>query len=170
MKKIVLLGLLMITSAVKSQIKVEDTEKFQVVGEYKLLGKSYEKISKLDGVYVFAYRVEKFTTTDNYKSFAFRDSDLETLYSLFSDFTDKKKDDSKTVTLETGDTLVFNYNKTLGSMYAEVYHTDKAGVTGKLRWLNQKQIKLLIFLMINLLLQYMREILQGCFTNLFLIK
>jgi len=107
------------------------------------MGKSYEKISKMDNVYIFAYRDEKFNTTDNYKKFAFRESDLETLYSLFSDFTDKKKGDSKTVTLETGDTLVFNYNKMLGSMYAEVYHTDEAGVTGKLRWLNQKQLKVL---------------------------
>lgn len=143
MKRIIFLALVFASLSVTSQIKVEDTEKFVVIGEYKLLGTSYEKLSKLDNVYVLTYRDEKFATMDNYKSFAFKESDLDILYALFSDFTDKKKGDSKKVTLETGDTLVFNYNKMLGSMYAEVYHTDKAGVTGKLRWLNQKQLKVL---------------------------
>lgn len=141
MKKIILSGLLLVSLSAISQIKVEDTEKTEIIGEYKLLGTSYERISKLDGLYFLTYRDEKFTTVDNYKHFYFRESDLDTLYSLFSDFKDKKKGDSKTVTLEGGDTLIFNYNKMLGSMYAEVYHTDKNGTTGKLRWLNQKQLK-----------------------------
>ena len=141
MKKILLSGLLLVSISATSQIKVENTEKTELIGEVKQFGTSYEKITKSHNVCFLTYRDEKFATIDNYKHFSFSESDLDTIYSLFSDFTDKKKGDSKTVTLETGDVLLINYNMTMGTMYAEIFHTDTSGVTGKLRWLTQKQLK-----------------------------
>ena len=124
-----------------SQIKVSETKKEEVVGEYKLLGTSYAKITK-DGEYCFfMYRDEKFATIDNYKIFLFKATDLDAMYALFTDFTNIEKGAEKTVELEDGDKLKIEYKKTMGTMFAEVYHISKAGVIGKLRYLTPKQLK-----------------------------
>ncbi len=134
-------AVVLLQSSVYSQITVSDAPKEEVVGEYNLLGTKYYKISKLNGICTFIYRDEKFTKIDTYKSFLFRETDLDALYALFTDFASVKVGDEKSVVLEDGGKLIFKYKKTMGKMYAEVYHVDKAGVLGELRFLTPAQFK-----------------------------
>ncbi|MFY0483233.1 hypothetical protein ACI6PS_11565 [Flavobacterium sp. PLA-1-15] len=141
MKKIIIALSLFVCAVSHSQMKVSETEKLNLVGEYKLLGKSYAKIQSKDSLYIFTYRDEKFTTVDNYKSFVFRGSDKDALLNMFINFEGIEKGTEKTVDLEDGDKLFFTYKKTLGKMYAEVIHLSKSGVAGAIRWLTEKQAK-----------------------------
>lgn len=141
MKKIILLLIAIIPMAINAQMKVSDSEKPELIGEYKLLGKLYARIEKTGDKCSFEYRDNKFTQTDNYKYFYFKYSDIDILYNLFSNFEGVEKGQEKTVDLDNGDRLYFKYEKTLGKMYAEVIHIDKAGVGGAVRWLNEKQLK-----------------------------
>ena len=132
--------MLFLSMTLFSQLKVSDTEKSENIGEFKSLGKTFAELNKHGDLAILTYRDEKFMQIDDYKSFSFDFSDLDTLYTLFSDFEDNVKGDSKTVDLPNGDKLVFNYKKTMGKMYAEVFHHSKAGTTGLLRWMTPKQV------------------------------
>mgnify|MGYP006178404877 CR=1 FL=1 len=141
MKTLTTFILFFITLSSFAQLKVTETKKEEVVGEYNLLGTSYAKIAK-DGEYCFfTYRDEKFAQIDNYKSFYFKITDLDSLYDLLTNFTNIEKGSKKTVELENGDKLDIEYKKTMGTMFAEVYHISKSGVIGKLRYLTPKQLK-----------------------------
>lgn len=123
-----------------AQMKVYDTDKGEQIGVFKTMGTMYAELIKYDDVVVFTYRDEKFEKLDNYKKFSFYYSDIDTLYSLFIDFNNVKKGDSKTVELDNGDTLTFEYKKMLGKTYAKVFHHENSGVTGLLRYMTNKQI------------------------------
>ena len=142
MKKFLLTCLIMtFTLTVSAQMKVSDTPKSDIVGEFKQLGTSYAEITKSGNLCTFLYRDDKFEQIDNYKLFTFSAGDLDTLYKLFTDFEGIEKNAEKTVDLENGSKLIFTYKKTLGKMYAEVIHIDKASVAGKVRYMTEKQLK-----------------------------
>lgn len=141
MKNLILLFITTICINAHSQIKVSETEKFDPVGEYKLLGTSYAKIERKNDYLFFTYKDEKFTTIDSYKSFYFKETDLESMFDLFYNMENKQVGDEKTVELENGDKLFFTYKKTFGKMHASVIHVDKAGVGGAIRYLTDKQLK-----------------------------
>lgn len=141
MKKIITIITLFIAVSSFAQLKVSNVEEMEVIGEYKLLGKSYAKISKGNKLCFLTYRDEKFESIDNYKTFAFRYEDLDALYDLFTNFEGIEKGDEKKVELEDGDVLNIRYKKSLGIMYFTVFHTDRAGVIGMMRSLTPKQIK-----------------------------
>jgi len=141
MKKIIIACFLTLSLTAFGQIKISDTGKEEIIGEFKTLGKSYAEISKAGTIYFFKYRDEKFVQLDEYKMFHFDEKDSDAIYILFTDFSKVEKGDSKTVDLENGDKLIFDYKKMLGSMYAEVTHISKAGVVGKIRYLTEKQVK-----------------------------
>ena len=140
MKTLTTFILLFITLGSFAQLKITETKKEEVVGEYKLLGKSYAKITKDDEYCFFTYRDEKFVQIDNYKLFYFKVTDLDSLYDLFTNFTNIEKGSKKTIELENGDKLDIEYKKSMGTMFAEVYHISKSGVIGKLRYLTPKQL------------------------------
>ena len=140
MKKFTLLLTLFITSFSFSQMKVSNTDKGEQIGVFKSMGITYAELTKYDNLAMFTYRDEKFSKIDDYKTFSFSYSDLDSLYELFANFDNVKKGDSKTVDLDNGDRLVFEYKKTLGKMYAQVFHHDKNDVTGLIRYMTNKQI------------------------------
>ena len=129
------------TLTVSAQMKVSDTPKTDKVGEYKQLGKSYAEITKSGNTCTFIYRDDEFSTIDTYRSFTFSYSDLDTLYKMFTDFEGIEKDTEKMVDLEDGGRLYFRYKKTLGKMYADVIHINSATVSGKIRYMTEKQLK-----------------------------
>lgn len=141
MKKIITIITLFVAVSSFAQLKVSNVEESELIGEYKLLGKSYAKITKGDKYCFLTYRDEKFETIDSYKTFTFRYEDLDALYDLFTNFEGVKKGDEKRVDLENGDFLNFMYKKTLGQMHITIFHTDKAGVIGMMRTLTPKQTK-----------------------------
>ena len=142
MKKIITLLTLFIATASFAQLKVTDVKDTGVlIGEFKQMGKSYAKLQKESGLCILTYRDEKFEAIDNYKLFIFKEADLDAVYNLFANFEGIEKGQQKKVELENGHVLDITYGKTLGKMYAEVYHTDKAGIMGKMRWMNEKQLK-----------------------------
>lgn len=143
MRKILIACLMTFTLTASAQMKVSDAPKEVEIGEFKQLGTSYAEIVKYGDVCVFTYRDEKYEKIDSYSSFKFRISDLDGLYSLFTDFEGVEKDSEKRVELEDGGILFFRYKKMMGKMYAEVFHTNRAGIMGKIRWMNEKQLKTL---------------------------
>jgi len=85
------------------------------------------------------YRDMKYKDFKRYKIFIFEESDLDTIYNLF--LTDEKqKGDSKNVELETNDLLIFEYKKSLGIRYIEVFHQSK-GVREILPSMTTRQIR-----------------------------
>ncbi|MFL9845587.1 hypothetical protein [Flavobacterium rhizosphaerae] len=141
MKKILTTIFLLVVTVSFAQLKVKDVEKNELIGEYNLLGKPYVTLEKNDNLCVLRYRDEKFDKIDNYKFFIFKYSDLDALYDLLTNFEGVEKGTHKTVELENGDVLDLEYKKTLGKMYIAIYHTNKAGVMGKLRYLTPAQFK-----------------------------
>lgn len=142
MKKLFALVLMMTATISFAQLKVTDAKNTSVqVGEFKQLGKVYATLVKEDGFCFLTYRDDNFSTIDHYKTFTFKESDLDALYELFGKFDGIEKGTEKRVELELGHVLNITYGKMLGKMYAEVNHTDRAGVTGKMRWMNDKQLK-----------------------------
>jgi hypothetical protein len=140
MKQIILVVMLVISSISTAQIQISDTFTPELVGEYKLLGKSYAKIEKGKSLYIFTYRDEKYTTMDNYKTFYFKESDFDALYDMFYNLEGIEAGTKKTVDLDNGDQLFFTYKKTFGKVHYEVLHQSKSGVVGFIRYLTQKQI------------------------------
>lgn len=141
MKKLFALVLMLTATISFAQLKVTDAKNTSVqVGEFKQLGKVYATLDKEDGHCFLTYRDDNFSTMDQYRTFTFKESDLDALYELFGKFDGIEKGTEKRVELELGHVLNITYGKTLGKMYAEV-HTDRAGVTGKMRWMNEKQLK-----------------------------
>lgn len=142
MKKIIIALLIGSISLISNaQIKVTENTKPEKIGEYKQMGTLYVSIEKSGTTCTLTYRDDKFTMSDEYKSFDFPYSDLDTMYSLFTNFEGIEKGTEKTVSLEDGGKVYFKYEKMMGKMYAEVIHVDKALVGGKLRWMTEKQIK-----------------------------
>ena len=141
MKRIIIALVIGLSLTSNAQVKVSETEKSEKIGEFKQMGTLYAEIEKTQDLYYLSYRDDKYTTRDEYKGFAFREQDLNVLYDLFTKFDGIEKGAEKVVDLETGGKLYFKYGKMMGQMYAEVIHEDKSGVTGKLRWMTEKQIK-----------------------------
>jgi len=140
MKKLFTIAFVTFSLSCYSQIKVTETKKPELIGEYRTMGTLFSKIEKFESdVCVFTYKDGKYTQIDEYKSFNFRYSDLQTLYNMFTNFDGINKGDEKTVDLEDGGKLFFKYNKSMGKMYAEVIHYDRAGVGGSIYWLPSKQ-------------------------------
>ena len=107
MKTRFLVFMLLLSSLAFGQIKVTEN-KYDLIGEYKLLGTSYARLMKQDSLCVFVYRDEQYTRFDDYKHFVFDQKDLNNIYALFTDFSSVG---SKTVELENGDQLIFEYKK-----------------------------------------------------------
>lgn len=137
MKTRILVFMLLLASMAFGQIKVTEN-KYDLIGEYKLLGTSYARLMKQDSICVLVYRDEQYTRFDDYKHFVFGQKDLDSIYALFTDFNSVG---SKTVELENGDQLIFEYKKMLSRLYAEVTHIAKSGIVGKLRYLTISQTK-----------------------------
>jgi len=133
MKKIIVVLFLLVFVNSFSQIKVSDTKTPELIGEIRLMGKLNIELTKNNGVCTFTYIDEKFTQITNYKSFNFKESDMESLYTLFSSEQEKKT--KKTVDLEDGVRLDLEFNS-----FLTIYHTDKSGVVGMCR-MNLRQIK-----------------------------
>ncbi|GAA4059240.1 hypothetical protein [Flavobacterium chungnamense] len=138
MKKIInaLLFLAIVTNCL-SQVKVSDTKVPELIGEIRLMGKLNISLTKDNGICELTYIDEKFTQITNYKSFLFRESDIETIYNLLT--SEQEKGTKKTIELEDGGRLDIEFNKSMGSKYITIYHIDKAGVIGMCR-MNLKQI------------------------------
>lgn len=124
-----------------AQMKVIEGSASQKIGEYKLFGVTYAEITKDGEVCTFTYRDDKFAQTDNYKSFTFNYSDIDTLYNLFTNFEGVQKGSEKIAEVLDKGKVYFTYGKTFGKWYAEVIHVDKALVGGKIRWMNENQLK-----------------------------
>ena len=90
MKKIIVVLFLLVFVNSFSQIKVSDTKTPELIGEIRLMGKLNIELTKNNGVCTFTYIDEKFTQITNYKSFNFKESDMESLYTLFSYEQEKK--------------------------------------------------------------------------------
>jgi hypothetical protein len=133
MKKIIVVLFLLVFVNSFSQIKVSDTKTPELIGEIRLMGKLNIELTKNNGVCTFTYIDEKFTQITNYKSFNFKESDIESLFTLFSSEQEKKT--KKTVDLEDGVRLDLEFNS-----FLTIYHTDKSGVVGMCR-MNLRQIK-----------------------------
>jgi hypothetical protein len=145
MKKLFTIAVMLFTMASFAQLKVTESKpgSEQVIGEYKLLGKMYAKLSKEGEYAVMLYRDEKFTQIDEYKHFIFKYADLDALYGLFTNFEGVEKGTTKEVEIEDGHKLIFTYGKTMGQMHAKVTHRSPAGTEGELRYLTPKQLKAL---------------------------
>lgn len=143
MKKLFALVFMFTATISFAQLKVSEVkdDPSQKIGEFKQLGKVYATLSREAGHCFLTYRDDNFATIDNYKTFTFKESDLDALYELFGKFDGIEKGTEKRVELELGHVLNITYGKMLGKMYAEINHTDRAGVTGKMRWMNDKQLK-----------------------------
>lgn len=145
MKKLFTLLTLFVATATFAQLKVTENKKADevVIGEYKLLGKMYAKITKEGEYCVFQYRDEQYKQIDEYKFFIFKHSDLDALYDLFANYENVKKGDQKQVELEDGVSLSIYYDKMFGAMMPLVTHRSKSGVEGQIRNLSPKQYKTL---------------------------
>ncbi|MBF01309.1 hypothetical protein [Flavobacterium coralii] len=141
MKKIFTLVVLFVSTLSFAQLKVSEVKESELIGEYKLLGKSYAKLEKESTLCFMTYRDERFESIDDYKMFVFKASDIDALYDLLTNFEGIEKGTKKRVELESGDVLSLEYKKMLGKMYVEIIHIDKAGVMGMMRWLTPKQFK-----------------------------
>jgi hypothetical protein len=137
MKKIITALLLAVVTNCLSQVKVSDTKVPELIGEIRLMGKLNISLTKDNGICELTYIDEKFTQITNYKSFLFRESDIETIYNLLT--SEQEKGTKKTIELEDGGHLDIEFNKSMGSKYITIYHIDKAGVIGMCR-MNLKQI------------------------------
>ena len=137
MKKIIVVVLLTVFTNCLSQVKVSDTKEPELIGEIRLMGKLNIGLTKNNGICTFEYIDEKYTQITNYKSFSFRESDIETIYNVFS--SEQEKGTKKTIDLEDGGRLEIEFNKSMGSRYITIYHINKAGVIGMCR-MNSKQI------------------------------
>jgi hypothetical protein len=141
MKKITTALLLLFSVATFSQMKVSDSPKSEVIGTYKAMGTTFVELTKKDGFCFFSYKDAKFAQLSEYKTFLFRESDLDVLYGLLTDFTGIEKGQEKTVDLEDGEKLQITYKKSMGIMFADVWHVSKAGVAGHVYYMNQNQLK-----------------------------
>ena len=137
MKKIIVVIFLTVFTNCLSQVKVSDTKEPDLIGEIRLMGKLNVGLTKDNGICTFTYIDEKYTQITNYKSFSFRESDMETIYNVFS--SEQEKGTKKTIELEDGGHIDIEFNKSMGSKYIIIYHVSKAGVIGMCR-MNLKQI------------------------------
>ncbi len=130
---------LFITLSVSAQITVEKNEKSITIGKHAPMGITYAQISQTGEVCSFLYKDRQYTQINEYKSFVFLASDLETLYTLFTDLSGKKEGESITVNLELGESLRIEYRKSMGVLYADISHVQKSGVIGQLPYLTKRQ-------------------------------
>lgn len=137
MKTIILAVFLTVFTNCLSQVKVTDTKEPEIIGEIRLMGNLNISLTKNNGICTFTYQDEKFTKIANYKFFLFRESDIDTIYGVFS--SEQEKGTKKTIELEDGGRLDIEFNKSMGSKYITIYHINKAGVIGICR-MNSKQI------------------------------
>lgn len=140
MKKGLTLLLIFCSAIAFAQIKITDGKDIEdsTIGEYKTFGTLQVGLTKIGDKVKLTYRDAYVTVTDSYKSFTFSYDDLETIYTLFSDFSKVKKGDEKIVELEDGHTLYFRYGKTLGKMHVTVFD-EFADIIGKVPYMNKKQ-------------------------------
>jgi len=137
MKKIFCVVFLVIATVIYSQIKLYDTG--ELIGEATDRNGIIAELRKKGEILTFMYRDMKYKDFERYKIFIFEESDLDTIYNLF--LTDEKqKGDSKTVELETNGLLIFDYKKSLGIKYIEVFHQSK-GVREILPSMTTRQIR-----------------------------
>lgn len=137
MKKIFLTLFLALITNCFSQVKVTDTKEPEIIGQIKLMGNVNIILTKNDGNCMFTYIDEKFTKITEYKSFSFKESDLETIYGIMS--SEQEKGAKKTIELEDGDKLEIEFSKSMGSKFISIFHISRAGVIGLCR-MNIKQI------------------------------
>lgn len=137
MKKIIVAVFLIVFTNCFCQVKVSETKEPELIGEIRLMGKLNIGLTKNNDICTFTYIDEKFTQITNYKSFLFRESDIETIYNVFS--SEQIKGSKKTIDLEDGGHLDIEFNKSMGSKYITIFHIDKAGTIGMCR-MNLKQI------------------------------
>ncbi|MUV05473.1 hypothetical protein GN157_17300 [Flavobacterium rakeshii] len=129
MKKILTIFCLVLSVSAFSQMKVTKNKesKVEVIGAAKPMGVLFGQINKTDdGTCSFIYRDTEYTQTDKYELFYFNYSDLDTLYGLFTDFSNVKEGDSFTVDILKGEKLIFEYKKMLGKIYPYVTHVGSA--------------------------------------------
>ncbi|NDI97461.1 hypothetical protein GWA97_00005 [Flavobacterium sp. LaA7.5] len=140
MKKITTILMMFIALSSFAQLKVSDTEYIDEVGKVGPFGLPYNaRITKSNGVCKFEYKDSNYQTTDVYKSFTFKESDLDALYDMFRNNINAEDGVDKTIELEDESVLFISYRKTMGKVYAYVEHKDIYG-TRKLPWLNYKQV------------------------------
>ncbi len=140
MKKFITITVLLLGFIGFGQMKVSEGTKAEIIGQVKPMGIFTAELSKTNDIYILAYRDPAYQQIDVIKSFGFKVIDLDTMYSLLSDFTNVKEGDVKNVDLEDGGHLNIEYKKAFGKMYASTMHTDRAGVSALLPYLTNKQL------------------------------
>ena len=143
MKKIITIITLFFAVTSFAQLKVTEFKKADVelIGKIAPMGQMTVKLEKEGDKCIFTYRDAKYGKIDNYKSFKFNASDLDALYELFTNFEGVEKGDQKAIDLGDGERLNLVYDKMLGRIYLAIYHTNAAGVEGKIQRLSPNQFK-----------------------------
>ena len=137
MKKIFLTVFLAVITNCFSQVKVTDTKEPEIIGQIKLMGNVNIILTKKNGNCIFTYIDEKYTKITEYKSFLFKETDIETIYGILS--SEQEKGTKKTIELEDGDRLEIEFSKSMGAKFITIFHINTAGVIGLCR-MNIKQI------------------------------
>jgi len=138
MKKIFCIAFLIIATPIYSQIKIYNTG--DLIGNVEEIGVLKVELREKNEIVTFLYRVLKYEDFRSYKFFVFKKSDLDAIYDLFVNSQESKKNDSITVELETGDLLIFEYRKSFGIKYIEVFHQSN-GVREILPSMTTRQIR-----------------------------
>lgn len=139
MKNIILIVAVALSNIVFAQVKVTELPKKEVVGQSKQMGVLFAELTRMQDQYIFLYRDQKFVDITTYKTFVFKEGDLQTIFNILTDVGDAKVGDEKRVDLDGGEYLFIEYKKAAGKVYPEVMHVDKAGVFGQLPWMTKKQ-------------------------------
>lgn len=139
--KTAILFFLFSTSFLFGQIREVEVTKPEVIGKISGMGITYVELSKKDNIYTFLYKDEKFTKINEYKSFSFEDVDgaLDDFYNILKSGIEAKETNSKRIEIPNG-TLDLEFKKQVGTFYVEIFHTSKAGVVGKVQWLDIKRL------------------------------
>lgn len=138
MKNLFLTLFLAVITNCLSQVKVREVKEQEVIGQIKLMGKVNIILTKEnDGYCTFTYIDEKFTKITEYKSFSFKETDIETIHGILT--SEQEKGTKKIIELEDGDKLEIEFDKSMGTKLISIFHTNKAGIIGLCR-MNIKQI------------------------------
>lgn len=138
MKK-VLLGLsLLFMSFGFSQIKISESSKSEEIGKVQFIN-----LTKVEKIYIFAYKDIKFMQVNEVKSFAFENlnNDIDSLYNMImSGFENMPAEDIK---LELPNDIVWlHFEKNLGVVSFQFIHevNKNSKVVGYSRYLNKNQV------------------------------
>jgi len=138
MKKIFSIVFLIFATTLYSQIKTYDTG--ELIGKIQDTEGLVAELRKKEELLTFMYRDVKYQDFIRYKIFVFKESDLDVIYDLFVNSERREKDESITVELETGDLLIFEYKRSLGIRYTEIFHQSN-GVRELLPHITNRQTR-----------------------------